>query len=214
MTVSRHHSLAAFTLVELLVGMTLALTLLIGVLNTYTLLARNFTRSLGITSAYQPTLSAQSRNSVATFVQDAASAIAIQGTPSSNTVTLTVPTSTSTNTIVYYYNSDPSNPITVTLAGYSKTVPAATLVRVDGNTGIMLTQHSGLLSLNFRYYDISGNLYTVFSYSTTGFSSYLGIKQVSVDFTSQGGNSVNGTLTQVYTTVSPRVVMNNKALLQ
>jgi hypothetical protein len=193
--------------------MTLALAVMAVVLNSYTLLARNFTRSLGITSASQPNLEAQSRNTIATFTQDAAAAVSIQGVPSANAVTFSVPTSTDTNTIAYYYNSTAAV-ATATLAGYSKSVPANSLVRVDGNTGIMLVLHSGLLSLNFRYYDLSDNLYTAFNYATSGFSSFLGIKQVSLAFTCQGGSAVNGTLTQVYTAGSPRLMLHNKTLLQ
>ncbi len=213
MRINRQPRVAAFTLVEVLIGITLTLIVLTGVLNSYTLVARNFTRTLGITSANRPSLESQTRNTIASFEQDAAAAIALSGTPSASAVNFTIPTGTSTNTIAYYYNSTASD-ATVTLAGYSKTVPATSLVRVDGNTGSMLTLQSGLLSLNFRYYDIYDNRFTVFSYGTTGFSSYLGIKQVSLDFTCQGGNSTNGTLTQVFSASSLRVVMRNKSLLQ
>lgn len=213
MRISRAQSHAAFTLVEVLIAVTLGLAVLAGVLNSYSLLARNFTRSLGITSANQPSLETQTRNTLATFAQDVSATSAIQGSPSANAVTLTIPTSTSTNTIAYYYNSAATE-TTTSLAGYSKTVPANTLVRVDGNTGTMQTLQSGILTLSFRYYDMNDNRYTVFSYATTGFSSYLGIKQISLELTCQGGNSANKTLTQVYSASSSRVLMRNKGLLQ
>lgn len=189
---------SAFTLVELLVGMTLALMVMTAVLTTYVSLGRNFTRSLGLSSANQPTLEGQGRRALAYFAQDVRMASGISGTPSASTVTFTLPTGTGSTTVAYSYNST-----------------TGTLTRnPSGGTALVLT--SGLLSCYFRYYDASGNPYdnNASPYATDfSSSSSLGIKQLSLSFTTQAGNSTNGTLTQVYQTNSPRLLLRNKSLL-
>jgi Tfp pilus assembly protein PilW len=179
----------AFTLVELLVGMSLALVVMTAVLTTYITLGRNFTRSLGISSSTQPTLESQARRTLAYFVRDARMAIQISGTPSASSVTLQIPSnSNSPTTVVYSYSG---GILTRTLSG-----------------GSAQTLHSNLLTCVFTYYDSSGNPYTA------PYTNYLpGIKQVSLTLTSQAGSGANGTLTQVYRTDSPRVIIRNKALL-
>ena len=101
-------------------------------------------------------------------------------------------------------------PVTLTLSGYSTTVPAQTMVRVDGSNGSTLFVQSSLQVAGtnaFSYYDTSGNPYTAFV-------NYLpGIKQVSLTITLQAGNSTNGTLTPAYKTDSPRLLLRNKGLL-
>jgi hypothetical protein len=185
-----HPRTAGFTLVELLVGMSLALMVMTAVLTTYVTLGRNFTRLLGISSSNQPTLESQARRTLAYFTQDVRMASGISGTPSATSLTLTLPTSTGTTTVTYAYDST-----------------AQTLTRTPAS-GSALTLHSGLLGFTFNYYDSSGNPYT-------SYTNYLpGIKQLSFTLTSQAGSSVNGTLTQVYETDSPRLLLRNKALLQ
>jgi Tfp pilus assembly protein PilW len=210
------YPLAAFTLVELLVGMTLSLVILGAVLSSYIFLGRNFTRSLGISSANQPTLESQARRAITTFAQDVrmANGITAPVLPDTlaNEVTLTLPTGSGTKPITYYYNNTASS-ATVTISSYTITVPPNSLVRVDGNTGATQNLYGNLLSCALNYYDSSGSPYTVFDSTATGFSSLSGIKQVSIAFTSQGGNSTNNTLTQVYTSASPRLLLRNKTFL-
>ena len=202
---------AAFTLVELLIGLSLSLIVMTAVLTTYVSLGRNFTRTLGLSSANQPNLESQARRTLATFTQDVrmSSGIPISFTPTATSLTLTLPTTTGTKTVSYYINATAS-PVTVTLSGYSTTVPAQTLVRVDGSNGATLTLQSSLLvtgTNTFTYYDSSGYPYTTFV-------NYLpGIKQVSFTITTQAGSSTNGTLTQAYRTDSPRLLFRNKTLL-
>ena len=160
------------------------------VLTTYVTLGRNFTRSLGISSANQPNLESQARRTLAYFTRDVRMAIGISGTPSASSLTLTLPTGTGSTTVAYAYDST-----------------AQTLTRTPAS-GTAQTLHSSLLSFTFNYYDSSGNPYT-------SFTNYLsGIKQLSITFTSQAGTSVNGTLTQVYQSSSSRLLFRNKALLQ
>ena len=187
-----------FTLVELLVGMSLALMVMTAVLSTYTTLGRNFTRSLGVSSANQPTLEGQARRTLAAFAQDVRMAKDISGTPSASTVILTLPTGTSTTTVTYTYNSG-----------------TGTITRTPAS-GTALVLHSNLLSCYFRYYDTSGNPYDNGSapYTTTfSTSSSSGIKQLALTFTSRAGSATNGTLTQIYQTESPRLLLRNRSLL-
>ena len=200
-------STRGFTLVELLIGMSLALMIMTAVLTSYVTLARNFTRSLGVTSANQPTIETQARRTLAYFAQDVRMASGISGTPSASSLVLTLPTGTGSKSVAYYFNNT-SAAVTVTLVSYSTVIPAYSLVRVDGSNGATLLLQSGLLTFGLNYYDSSGNPYT-------SFTNYLpGIKQLSFSFTAQGGNSTNGTLTQIYETDSPRMIIRNKALLQ
>lgn len=180
---------AAFTLVELMIGISLSLIILTAVLSSYVLIGRNFTRSLGITSASQPNLESQGRRTLAMFTQDVEIAVGITGTPTASSMTLTLPTSSGTMTVAYTYDSS-----------------AGTLTRTP-SVGIAQVLHSNLLTCVFTYYDSSNNPYTTFT-------NYLpGIKQVSFTLTAQGGNSTNKTLSAVYKLGSPKLVLRNKAML-
>lgn len=200
---------AGFTYVELIVGLSLALMVMTAVLTTYVSLGRNFTRTLGLSSANQPNLDSQARLTLAVFTQDVRVATGISGTPSATSLALTIPTGSGTKTVSYYINNTAS-PVIVTLSGYSKTVDAQALVRVDGSNGALRELQTNLLVSGtnaFNYYDSSGNPYTTFV-------NYLpGIRQVAVTFTTQAGSNANGTLTQVYETDSPRLLLRNTALL-
>lgn len=196
-----------FTLVELLIGMSLSLMLMAAVLTTYVVVARNFTRSLGISSANRPPLVTQSLRTVAAFTQDVRMARGISGTPSAYSLTLTLPTATSTKSVSYYFNST-SGPVTVPLSGYSTSVPAYSLVRVDGNNGATQLLHSSLRTCTINYYDSSSNPYIIYTH-------YLpGIKQLALSLTCQAGSSANGTLSEVFQTNSARLLIRNQPLLQ
>ena len=190
---TRNKNRAGFTLVELLIGMSLSLLIMGGVLSSYVFLGRNFTRSLGISSANQPTLETQGRRALAYFMQDVRMASGISGTPSASSLTLTLPASSGTTTVTYAYNS---------------TARTLTRTPASGTALILLTNLLTSPSpFTFTYYDSSGNPYT-------SFTNYLtGIKQVSMSFSSQAGNSGNGTLTQVYQVASLRLILRNKQLL-
>lgn len=193
---------AGFTIVELLIGMSLALTIMIAVLSSYVFLARSFTRTIGLGLLNQPTLEAQGRRALATFAQDVQMTSAI-GTPTSSEITLTVPLSTGgTKNVTYYYNSTAS-----AVSVYGVSAPANALTRIDRATSTALTLHTNLLSCSFAYYDASGNPYTTYT------NYLIGVKQISMVFTAQAGSSVNNTLTQVYKVASPRLLFRNKSLL-
>lgn len=214
----------AFTLVEVLIGMSLALMVMTAVLTTYVTIGRNFTRSLGISSANQPTLSTQARRTIATFAQDVrmASGLTVVSTsptsPTSSRVDLIVPSAAGTNLVTYYYNSTAISGATVsdniTVNGTSIAMRREALTRCvyNGSTVTSLLLHTNLLTCTFTYYDNSGNPYIS---SDLGSSNYLpGIKQLALKITSRAGSATNGTLTQIYETNSQRLILRNKSLLQ
>ncbi|SDS05824.1 prepilin-type N-terminal cleavage/methylation domain-containing protein [Opitutus sp. GAS368] len=189
MTTPSFNKTAGFTLVELLIGMSLALIVLTAVLSSYVLIGRNFTRSLAVTSSNQPNLESQGRRTLAVFAQDVEVATAISGTPSASSLALTLPTSSGSMTVIYTYDS-----------------AAGTLTRTP-SVGSAQILHSSLLTCVFSYYDNSGNPYTTYV-------NYLpGIKQVSFTLTAQAGNTTNNTLSAVYKLGSPRLLFRNKTLL-
>jgi prepilin-type N-terminal cleavage/methylation domain-containing protein len=180
---------AGFTLVELLIGMSLSLMLMLAVLSSYVYLARQFTRTLGFSSFYQPTLEAQSRRTLAYFTQDVGMASSISGTPSATSVVLVIPTSSGSTTVTYDYDN--------TLKKLTRTV--------SGGSALVL--HVSLLTCTFSYYDMYDRPYS-------SYTNYLsGIKKISLSFSSRSGNSANYTLTQVFQSASPRLLLKNKQVL-
>ncbi len=200
MSPPRPNRRAGFTIGELLVGVSLSLIVMTGVLSSYVFVARSYNRTIGFGMANQPTLEAQGRRTLAWWAQDVQMTSAVTSVSASE-VTLTVPRSDGgTKNVTYYYNSSTS-----AVSVYSVTVPATSLARIDRNTNTCLTLHSSLLTCVFTYYDAIGNPYTTYT-------NFLpGIKQVSLAFTAQAGSSVNSTLTQVYKSASPRLLLRNKA---
>jgi len=92
---------SAFTLVELIVAMTLSSIVMAGVLSTYLYIARTGYRTSDYTE-----MEAQSRRGLEVFARDVRSANSIVWN-STTSITLTVPTATvDTVTYVYQYNSD------------------------------------------------------------------------------------------------------------
>jgi|UniRef100_UPI00404AF115 Tfp pilus assembly protein PilE len=108
-----------FTIVELLIGVTLSVMMLGAVFSSYIFLTKHFVRSIGVTNANEPTLEVQARRTLNYFAQDvaAASDIDFDETVSpdtlANKVTLTIPVAAGTTTVTYDYDSS-----TQTLAPY------------------------------------------------------------------------------------------------
>jgi len=187
----------------MLIGLSLSLMVMAAILSSYVFLARNFTRSLGVSYAVSnqttlsqlPPLEAQLRTTLAYFAQDVRMATGISGTPSADAVTLTLPTASGTTTVTYAYDA-----------------VARTLTRTwSGLSGQII--HRNLLGCTFSYFDASGNPYTT-DLADPSYGNYLpGIKQLSVAFTAQGGSDTNRTLTQVYTGASPRLLLRNRSFL-
>jgi len=210
-------SAAGFTLVELLVGTTLAGAVMAAVLSSYIFLGRSFARL-----ANQQILETEARRTLTYFARDVqmASGIDTTVTVSSSRVSLIVPVGSSTNTITYFYN--PSSPLSVNINGSSIIMAGSALTRCvyDGSTVTSQILLRNILTTNgciFRYYDGSVASYPY----DNGSSPYItvttyasGIKQLSLQFSTQLGVSANGTQTLVYQVASSRLLIHNSALLQ
>lgn len=186
-----------FTLVELLVGVTLSGMVMAAVLSSYLFLARSFTRL-----SNQQVLGSEARRTLTYFAKDVQAATGISGTPSATSVTLTLPTSNGTTTVAYTYDSS-AGTFTRTPAGGT----TLTLLRyiTDNDAGTTA-------DLTIRYYDNSSNEYIA---ATLSAGSYLqSIKQISLEFSTQTGVSLSGTQTLVYRVASSRLLLHNNALLQ
>lgn len=210
MTTPRYHSRAGFTLVELLVGMTLALIVMTAVLSTFGFLGRNLNRL-----ANQQQLESEARRALAYFAQDVRMASGLSS-PGDAQLELAVPAGTATRKVIYYYNSA-ATATTVSIGAtgdqVSVTAPGNSLVRfyentASPNTGSTVTLLRNLLSCDFDYRDVSDNAVTDF---TNKISS---IKKVALEFRSQTGVANNGTLTPVYPGASPFLAIRNKPLLE
>lgn len=217
--------LAGFTLVELLVGASLALIVMIAVLSAYTSLTRSFTRTLGLTSTSGPTMEAQSRRAISYFIQDvrmSSTASVTSTTAPSFNITFSSPAGVYTRSVTYYYNGT-SSAATPSISGTNVNVPAYSVVRVVSNGSAVIapvvTVITNIVATNegcyIRFYDSSGKAYDNGSAPYTTVTTYFsGIKAASLSFSTQAGSSANGSLTQIYPSASPRVLLRNKALLQ
>jgi Tfp pilus assembly protein PilW len=179
-------SSAGFTLVELLIGATLSAAVMAAVLSSYIFVGRNLARL-----ANQQVLETEGRRTLAYFARDIRLASGLSGTPSATSVTLSQPTSTGTTTVAYSYNSG-----------------AGTLTRTPASgTAQVLLRNITASGLTIRYYDTSGNPYTTYV-------DYLsGIKQISLEFSTQLGTAGNGTQTKVYELATNRLILRNRSLL-
>lgn len=190
-TSARFSPVAGFTLVELLIGLSLSLTIMAAVLSSYLFLGRSLSRLVN-----QQTLETEGRRTLGQFAQDVRAASSISGTPSVSTLTLTIPSGASTTTVAWSYNS---------ATGILTRTPAS---------GTALALVSNLTSLHFRYYNETGTAYDSGSSPYTTQTAYMsGLKQISITFTSQTGSANNGTLTAVHRFASPRLLVRNRALL-
>jgi len=175
-----------FTLVELLIGATLSAAIMAAVLSSYIYMGRQLARL-----ANQQILETEARRTLAYFARDVRLASGISGTPSATSLTLSQPTSTGTTTVAYSYNSG-----------------AGTLTRTPASgTPQVLLSNITTSGLTIRYYDGSNNPYT-------SYLDYLsGIKQISLEFSTQLGTAGNGTQTKVYELASNRLILRNRTLL-
>jgi Prokaryotic N-terminal methylation motif len=215
-SISKLKRTAGFTLVELIIATALSLMVMGAILSSYVFLGRNFTRSLGLSSANQPTLESQGRRVLDYFTQDVRMASGLVVTlnppmfaPTATAMTLILPTVSGSKYITYYFNDSDADPIPP-IPGF--TLPPHSLVRLDLQANTALVLHTNLRTCAFNYYDASGKPYVIFDPAIAGFSSLAGIKQTSINFTSQGGSEINGTLTPVFTSSSPLLIFRNKQL--
>lgn len=194
MILFRFRQTAAFTLVELLIGMTLALIVMAGVISCFVFLSRNMARI-----QIQQRFEAQGRRALLYFSQDARMAIAITppttaSNPTSSSVTFVIPTSGgATTNVTYNYDN-----------------VAGVLTRSPGFTGIGSSPPLlvGLTGFALDYYDVNGNSYpTLINY-------LAGIKQISMRFVAASPASWNSTQPSFnYQCSSARIILRNKTVL-
>jgi prepilin-type N-terminal cleavage/methylation domain-containing protein len=179
-----------FTLVELMVSLSVSLIVVGGVLGAYVFLGRNLGRMVNLQHQQ-----VQSRRALRMFIQDLSTASSLSvGTTSQ--LTMTKPVSTGTATVSYAYTApSPATDANGTLTR-TETLPSA--------SPTTFTILSGLTTFTFNYYNNGGTAITAATQS---------VKTVEFSFASAAGNSNSNTLT-TYTSVSPRVVLRNKAALQ
>lgn len=199
-----------FTLVELLIGAALSAAVMAGVLSSYIYIGRSLTRL-----ANQQTLETEGRRTLANFSRDirmASDLVTVSTTPTSpanNRVDVRVPAGSTTNIVTYYHNNGAS--AVVTINGTNITMPANSLTRCvyNGTTVTYLTLLRNITTngLTIRYFDLSDNEYS-------SYSDYLpGIKQITLEFSTQLGSSSNGTQTKVHRVASNRLILRNRTLL-
>jgi type II secretory pathway pseudopilin PulG len=209
---------AGFTLVEVLIGAALSGAVMAAVLSSYVYMARNLARL-----ANQQVLETEGRRALAIFSRDVRMASDLTDTTnlSASRVAFLVPSGTSTNTVTYYYNGTPSA-VTVSINGTSFSMSANSLTRClyNGTTVVALTllrlrnvnnaSVSSRSDVVFRFYDSSGNEYTSYT------NYLLGIKQVTVEFTSVNGNNTDDTTSPQsasYQAKSARLILHNRGFL-
>lgn len=173
-----------FTLVELIVGMSLSVVIFAAILSGFTFLGRSLTRLVNTHDQ-----EAKSRRAFSVFAKDIS--VATQVTSGSDiSLSLKIPDSsgTTTTTVIYTYD----RPVGT----------SGTLTRTDGSGSTVLL--TNLAAFDFNYFNGAG---------TPSNPGTLGVKEVELSFTSTTGSAANGVETR-YTSVSPRLLLRNKVLLQ
>ena len=179
-----------FTLVELVVSMGLSAMVFAAILSGFTFLGRSLTRLVNTQDQ-----EAKHRRAFYLFSQDVSSAIqVISG--SDRTLTLKLSGSGgATPNVSYEFD---------TVAG--------TLTRIDNASSTVLL--TNLTAFDFNYFNATGAALALDSSAPTPSKpGVLGVKEIELSFTSAAGSLASGVQTH-YTSVSPRLLLRNKALLQ
>jgi len=181
-----------FTLVELLVSMSIGSIVMLAVFSTYIFLGRNLTRL-----SYRSTLETQSRKILTTFATDIRNAKSITN-PSTSTLTLKM---TDGATVIYNYSA---NKLTRNPNGSGA---------IELNYDIINLQVPVTMpNFSFRYYTTANNTPT---YQATTTIVPMSIKQIAINYTLQAGTAAiqgqQGTLTS-YTAASGRMLLLNRQL--
>jgi len=176
---------SGFTLVELMVAMSLSFVVIAVTLAAYTFVGRNLTRMANMQS-----LEATSRRAFFILKKDVSTATQITSASATQLV-LTLPTATAS--VTYSYSN-----------GNLTRTPSVVSAPEDSNTSLLTKIDTTATSpFAFNYFDSAGN-------SVTGVAS---IKAVELTFTSALTNSKDNLKRTRYTAVSPRVVLGNRSLL-
>ncbi len=172
-----------------MVSLSVSAIVLGGVLAAYVFLGRNLARMVNLQHQQ-----VQSRRTLVMFTKDLSTASALT-TATTSQLALSKPVSGGTGTVNYTYTApNPSTAANGTLVR-AETLPSGTTT---------LTILSGLTSFTFNYYNGGGTAVT---------SSPQSVKSVELSFSSAAGDSNSATLT-TFSSVSPRVVLRNKPVLQ
>lgn len=216
MNISRLRLNSAFTLVELLIGMSLGLFVMAAVISCFVFLSRSMAR-LQLHQQFD----AQGRRALLYFAQDARMAGSISFSPllpTGSNFSFTIPTSSGTTNINYGYDSVSGTLTRTDLNTSSSVVLLNNLTSFrfdyyDSNRNLCVTAHRGQLLPFLAYYDVNDALIPSGQYPAL--ANYLiGIKAVAMSFRTQSSASWN--LTQpvfTYQMSSPRVILRNRRIL-
>lgn len=171
-----------FTVVEILISSTLAAMLLIAMLNTYFFLARQLTKANNLQE-----MEYRSRIALGLLNRDFETASAMGSSPTSSTLSLTVPS----GSVTYTYDS-------------------------VGRTLTRVATFGAFRSREFFRGDCYEFTFTYFSTTGTSVLSGtslvpLGVKRIGAAFTLRRGNAAMGTFSELKSSTG-RVLMRNKAL--
>jgi prepilin-type N-terminal cleavage/methylation domain-containing protein len=185
-TSARSTAASGFTLMELMIVMTLLAILSLGVISAYLFMGRNLER---LAKTQEQDVAA--RRLLRQFTQDVGIANGFTSITSS-TLTFTVPTAGANTTISYVYDTTQS-----------------TLTRTDasGSLSILKNIDTSVTTNGFTYYDESATTLTL------PLASAANVKRIGFSFTTKSGNAAVGTQSS-YVIVSPRVVVRNKDFLK
>lgn len=183
-------ALRGFTLVEMMVSLTLAIMVMTAVTSAYLYLGRNLTR-IGL----HQQLEAKSRQAVDYLTQDLKAATALASAPTATSLALTLPI----GTVTYSYDSA-NKRVTRTLNAN----PALVLL-ADTSTSARVVNCTAFA---FSFYNTSGGAAT--DQLAPGSYVALSVKQVAMSFTLEAGTSGNATLTRL-SFVTARFSLRNKA---
>lgn len=128
---------------------------------------------------------AKSRKAIYVFTQDISKAVRVSTATDSNLTLLIQGTGGTTTSVSYVYSST-----------------AGTLTRTDSSGSTVLL--TNLTKLDFNYFNKAGTSIT---------SLPISVKEVELTFSTALGDSANGTQSR-FTSVTPRLVLRNKTLLQ
>ena len=171
-----------FTLVELMVALSLATIVIAGIIAAYLFLGRNLTRLVNMQQQ-----EVKGRRALQMFTQDMSAAISLT-TCTDAQVVFTIPTASSTASVTYTYTAGSGG--------------SGTFVRTDstGTTTIL----TDLASFDFSYFSESG--------SSIASSTPQSVKSVEFTYTSAVGASLSGTRVNYTTVSPRVVMRNKPSL--
>lgn len=180
---------SGFTLVEVLIGSTLAAIVLAGVLTSFVFLGRSLTRLAN----YQM-LEARSREAL-TYLHDdftVATAVSNGSTPTSTSLTLSLPA----GTVTYTYDAT------------AKSLRRQATFGASQDLTLLQNDHCNCIAFGFTYY--SGTNGSVNSQINSSVNVPYSIKQVQVNFTLQNPATASTGAQARFDMVSPRFQLRNK----